>query len=164
MEHPIDRIRLEGRWEEQRWFTDTKKSCRLNFNGKCYAFHSQSLGLRIHPSTSALSYNGNTIHAINEIEGKLVDLDGTEVMELPNRWKLFGQEICFADGLVVRTPTLSVLRGTFDCDECSGDVSFNTCDYIRGTYKDSKYVTSDAMLLRCFQLLWVTTLYGWAAG
>ena len=147
----------------QRWSKRTK-TCGLNVNGRVFSFRSKTHGLRLHPIEAQLSYNGAVIHSITEIDGALIDEAGLNAVNIPSCWTLFGQELTFRDGLTVQIPSIPLFWAKFDCDECSGQLSFLGNDYIDGFYKDAPCEDLNQMLPRFFQLLWVTSLFGWAAG
>ena len=163
MEHAIYGVRLENRWEVQRWSKRTK-TCKLNLKGIIYSFRSDTHGCRIHPVTASLSRNGEILHSINEIDGALVNSNGDVVVNIPSRWTLFGQKLKFSDGLSVQIPTLPAFRARFECNECRGEIRLGKEDFLVGAYTEIEYDNVDIMLPRFFQLLWVTTLYGWIAG
>ena len=163
MTHAISRIRLEDRWEEQR-YAHTTKTCGLNVNGRVYSYRSETRGFRINPFEAKLTYNGELIHSIIESDGTLINENGFPIVNIPSRWTLFGQQLRFSDGLVVYAPTLPLYRAKFDCNECHGEVSLLSKDYITGFYKEPICENEAPMLSRLFQLLWVTSLYGWGGG
>ena len=163
MEHAISGVRLENRWEVQRW-SKRSKTCNLNVKGTVFSFRSETHGFRIHPVIANLSRNGEILHSINEIDGALVNSNGDTAVNTPSRWTLFGQQLNFTDGLSVQIPTLPLFRAQFECDECHGQIHLGKEDYVAGFYNEIEYDNLETMLPRFFQLLWVTTLYGWIAG
>ena len=162
MEHEISGVRLENRWEVGRW-SKTTKTCDLNVKGVIYSFRSETHGFRIHPVSACLSRNGKILHSINEIDGVLVNSNGDAAVNIPRPWTLFGQQLDFSDGLSVKIPTVSLFRARFECNECCGEIHLGKDDYVAGCYNEIGYDNSETMLPRFFQLLWVTTLYGWIA-
>ena len=163
MENKINGVRLEDRWEVQRKWHSTK-TCGLNVKGRVYSFRSETPALHIHPVEAELSYNGEAIHSITERDGVLTDENGRYAVNTPSRWTLFGQQLNFHDGLSVKIPSLTMFRAKFECDECHGYISLAKDDYIAGFYTEESDGSGAKPLSRFFQLLWVTTLYGWAAG
>ena len=163
MRNKIVGVRLEDRWEVCRKWHSTK-TCGLNLKGRVYSFRSETPPLQIHPVDAELSYNGEIIHSITERDGVLIDENGRHTVNIPTRWALFGQKLYFHDGLSVRIPSVSTFRARFECNECHGHISLTKDDYVVGFYADTLYDNETALLPRFFQLLWVTALFGWAAG
>ena len=161
MENRITGVRLEDRWEVCRKWHSTK-TCGLNLKGHVYSFRSETPRRHIHPVEAELSYNGQVVHSINERDGVLIDESGHYTVNMPSRWALLGQQLDFSDGLSVKIPFATAFRVRFECDECYGHISLTKNDYLVGFYNDSLIDSEVELLPRFFQLLWVTTLYGWA--